>query len=240
MIMQANALRIPLAPQSVHCVVTSPPYLHATILWYNCGMAKKTVRNQKGQFVKGARASRATEFKPGTHWRERKPYWDSEWLRAEYVDKQRSCSEIAEQFGVTPNAIEFWLKKHGIPARSIKETRAVKHWSLRGAQNGMYGMTGSKNPHWLGGCTPERQALYSSPEWARVSIAVWRRDKATCQCCGATGKDTSMHIHHIVSFAVKELRSKASNLVLLCEQCHRFVHSKRNKSGEFIKKEVSG
>jgi len=32
----------------------------------------------------------------------------------------------------------------------------------------------------------------------------------------------------------KELRTDPNNLVLLCEVCHNFVHSKLNKNREFL------
>ena len=50
LIINANALNIPLADKSVQCVVTSPPY---------CGiiMSMKTQRDEKGRFVKGMRYS---------------------------------------------------------------------------------------------------------------------------------------------------------------------------------------
>jgi hypothetical protein len=199
--------------------------------------------NDKGQFVKGVRSHPETEFKKGEHWRPRRPYWDRDWLYNEYVTKQRTTSEIAADFGITDNGIWFWLRKHGIKTRTMNETRAIKHWGLTGEKNGMYGVKGSDNPNWKGGCTPDRQALYCSKEWANACGFVWKRDKATCQRCGSVAKRWSsqggiMHIHHIVSFSVPELRSDPENLVLLCVDCHRFVHSPRNINKEFIREEV--
>jgi len=194
------------------------------------------MRDKKGRFKKGERASPKTEFKPGQHWREPKPYWDREWLYQEYVVKERSAADIATEFGCRDTNILYFLDKHNIPRRSISEARAVKHWSLSGEQNGMYGVTGEDNPHWKGGCTPERQALYSSQEWAEVVRVVWERDQATCQRCRAREQDHegAFHIHHIVSFADETLRTESSNLVLLCDKCHWFVHSRENTEGEFI------
>jgi thymidylate synthase (FAD) len=92
---------------------------------------------------------------------------------------------------------------------------------------------------WKGGLTPERQALYASPEWVDAVKMVWARDNATCQKCGAhhnTAKSRgTFHIHHIVSFMVRELRADVDNLVLLCRDCHHWVHSKSNESKLFIK-----
>jgi len=101
------------------------------------------------------------------------------------------------------------------------------------------GKTGEQHPSYKGGLTPERQSVYSSTEWVEAVKAVWSRDKATCQCCGKLHNTTeargTFHIHHIVSFQVKELRTEPSNLVLLCKDCHKFIHSKKNASKQFIK-----
>lgn len=192
--------------------------------------------DKKGRFQKGERLSRATEFKQGEHWREEKPFWNREWLQTEYVDKQRSAAEIANEFGVTEAAIFFWMRKHNIPRRTVSEAREVKHWGLSGEVNGMFGRKGEQNPRWRGGVTPERQALYSSTEWARAVRAVWKRDKGYCQRCGqhytVIGE---MHIHHLVSFAVKELRTEVLNLLLICEPCHNWIHSKDNIQNDFIR-----
>jgi hypothetical protein len=101
------------------------------------------------------------------------------------------------------------------------------------------GKTGEQHPSYKGGLTPERQSVYSSTEWVEAVKAVWSRDNATCQCCGKHHNTTeargTFHIHHIVSFQVKELRTEPSNLVLLCKDCHKFIHSKKNVNKQFIK-----
>jgi len=95
---------------------------------------------------------------------------------------------------------------------------------------------GEENPHWKGGITPERQAFYTSREWAEACLFVWNRDKATCQRCGKKkiNNDEEFHIHHIISFSQKELRAEPNNLILLCGDCHRWVHSAKNMNNEFL------
>ena len=44
-------------------------------------------------------------------------YQDRAWLTKEYVDKQRTMQEIADQFGVTPMSIHGWIRKFDIPSR---------------------------------------------------------------------------------------------------------------------------
>ena len=194
------------------------------------------MEKKDGRFKKGERRSPKTEFKPGEHWRPAKPFREKEWLEQEYVVKKRSAGEIAAEFGVTDAAILFWIRKHGIPRRTVAQARSIKHWGLAGEKNGMYGVRGDKHPGWRGGITPERQTVYSSKEWAKASVAVWRRDKRTCQRCGKRySKGMAFHIHHIVSFQVVALRTEPSNLVLLCIDCHHFVHSPANVERLFIK-----
>jgi len=103
----------------------------------------------------------------------------------------------------------------------------------------MKGRKGKDTPNWKGGITPERQVAYSSKEWVDAVKGVWARDKAICQRCGKNHNETknrgTFHIHHVVSFEVKELRTSVDNLVLLCAKCHRWVHGKKNVKNEFIR-----
>jgi len=97
---------------------------------------------------------------------------------------------------------------------------------------------GVKNGMWKGGITPERQSVYSSIEWSNAVKAVWKRDNATCQRCKihqSKIREKKFNIHHIVSFMNKDLRTNTNNLILLCYDCHKWVHSKKNINKEFIK-----
>jgi hypothetical protein len=109
---------------------------------------------------------------------------------------------------------------------------------LKDGKPWMKGRKGELSTNWKGGITPERQAVYDSREWKEAVKAVWKRDNATCQRCGKrhnifTNRGT-FDIHHIVSFEVAELRCEVSNLVLLCEECHYWVHSNANTQKEFL------
>jgi len=194
------------------------------------------MRNNKGQFIKGDHPSPKTEFKKGEHWRSRKAHWDKSWLEREYTEGFRSAADIAEEMECTENNILYWLRKHGIPRRSVSEVRSRKHWGSSGEDNPMFGVSGSDHPGWKGGLTPARQALYTSEEWKSVCVEVRNRDSHLCQRCGwHEGYGTAGHIHHIVPFAdSEELRTDPDNLVLLCPDCHHWVHSLKNKEGRFI------
>lgn len=98
---------------------------------------------------------------------------------------------------------------------------------------------GAISPNYKGGVTPERQSIYSSIEWTNAVKEVWKRDNAICQNCGKHHNEESnrgkFHIHHLFSFAeYKHLRCNADNLILLCKQCHLWVHSNENKENKFL------
>lgn len=144
-----------------------------------------------------------------------------------------SSSEIATRFDVTEANVLHFLRCYDIARRSMKEIRAKKHWGANGQANPMFGRRGSLSTNWKGGATPLRQSFYSSQEWKQACRAVYRRDSATCQRCLVSARDTKLHVHHIVSFAYEPLRANPSNLTLLCNRCHRWVHSKKNVNKEW-------
>jgi len=45
-------------------------------------------------------------------------YRDEIWLNREYIERERSMADIADQFGITPAAINQWLVKHDISTRN--------------------------------------------------------------------------------------------------------------------------
>lgn len=132
--------------------------------------------------------------------------------------------------------------KHSEETKQKLKAMAISDGRLPwGKSNDPYwrGKKGDQHPSYKGGLTPERQSVYSSTEWVESVKVVWSRDNATCQCCGKHHNTTeargTFHIHHIVSFQVKELRTDPYNLVLLCKDCHKFIHSKKNITKKFIK-----
>lgn len=135
----------------------------------------------------------------------------------------------------------YWKGKNLYPETKEKiRQAAIEDGRVPYLKNGVHWLKGKKgatSPVWKGGITPERQAFYGTPEWKKMAGLVWRRDRATCQRCGRqkyNKEGIPLDIHHIVSFAVKELRLELTNLILLCEKCHYWVHSKKNINKEFI------
>jgi len=56
------------------------------------------------------------------------------------------------------------------------------------------------------------------PGWAEIRNRILKRDSAACRICN---KDYTLHVHHI---DWDRSNNKDSNLVTLCEPCHRAVH----------------
>lgn len=126
--------------------------------------------------------------------------------------------------------------------RKVSEA-SIKRGAVPYLRNGVHfnkGKRGAVVWNWKGGITPERQTFYRSEEWKEAVKIIWKRDNAICQRCGldfrtVDRKATRFHVHHIQSFAIKELRAEPSNLILLCHTCHNWVHSKKNVNREFLR-----
>jgi len=123
----------------------------------------------------------------------------------------------------------------------MREASSHPRPDLRGSGNPMHGLCGPLHPNWKGGSTPERQRVYASAEWAVVVRAVHARERYLCQRCGATNtkarmKDPStLHLHHVKGWSeFPDLRLAPDNIALLCATCHRWVHSRKNTSGEWL------
>ena len=139
-----------------------------------------------------------------------------------------------------------WKGKH-LPEETKEKMRQarLKDGHVPYLINGVHWLhaTGRKPASWKGGVTPLRQKIYSTDAWKKCVQIVWQRDNATCRRCGKKYSRTDgmkpFHIHHIYGFAqFPYLRANPDNLVLLCKECHNFVHSKQNIDHEFMLKKI--
>lgn len=170
--------------------------------------------------------------------RDPKRVW--EWIRDYGIETRKRGSDKRQQFKKGES-----LRKGCTLSEEHKEKvrqARIKDGRIPCMVNGVHWLhhyADRKPASWKGGISPERQAVYSSREWVSAVKKVWARDSATCQRCGKHHNTTesrgTFHVHHIVSFSVKELRTEPSNLVLLCRECHFFVHSNANMNRDFIK-----
>lgn len=182
--------------------------------------------------------------------RDPKRIW--EWLKDFSIDTRPRGHDWENRKGFA-----FWLEGKPSPFKGKKQTLEAKEamrqrrlldghvpYLTKDGKIYMKGRKGALHHNYKGGHTPERQKLQPSDKWKAVVRFVWRRDNAICQKCGLDHRtikrsDIKFHIHHIYSFSDYELlRTNSDNLVLLCESCHRWVHSKENIEHEFRVKEV--
>lgn len=163
------------------------------------------------------------------------------WLRKNEIPTRSRGGDSSS--GSFKKGSNLWLgKKHKPETKyKIREAR-IKDGHvpyLRNGEHWLKSVEKKDHPNYKGGLSPERQSFYSSKEWSEAIKQVWKRDNAICQKCGKNHNEEknrgNFHIHHLVSFQVRELRIEVSNLILLCEDCHRWVHSKKNINKEFLK-----
>lgn len=190
-----------------------------------------------------------------------------EWLFNEYFVLKKSANQIAQEIGRNSKRVWEWMRDYGFEMRTRghdtshlpkdgRSFRGKKHTTATKKRlkeiaiadgrlpykpevgSYMIGRSGKDHPSWKGGLTPERQAVYCSPEWCESVKVVWSRDNAICRRCGAHHNDEknrgNFHIHHIISFQVREFRTDPNNLILVCKPCHKWIHSKNNLTKEFI------
>jgi hypothetical protein len=167
--------------------------------------------------------------------RDPKRVW--EWIRDYGIPTRKRGSDPNQHFKKGQESA-FKGKHHTESAKKKLSLAQSKNSAWRGKFGKEHPRYGLKPKCYKGGISPERQSVYGSREWKDAVKAVWKRDNATCQNCGkhkSNHRDIDFDIHHIVSFANKELRCEPSNLVLLCEPCHYWVHSSKNTEKKFIK-----
>lgn len=170
--------------------------------------------------------------------RDPKRVW--EWIRDYGIETRPRGTDYGQNF--KPGHSAFKGKSHSEETREKIRRRRLEDgrvpYLMPDGTHAMRGRKGQSHPAWKGGLTPERQAFYSSIEWKSACKAVWHRANAKCERCGKHHNESAnrgtFHVHHIVSFMVRELRATPSNLALLCDECHRFVHSRKNNQKEFI------
>lgn len=161
-----------------------------------------------------------------------------EWLRDYGIPTRPRGSVLAQRF--QPGHTNCVGRVLSVTTREKIRQARIREGSVPYLKNGVHHLKGKRGaaiPTWKGGITPERQSVYGSQEWKEAVKAVWKRDNATCQRC-KKHHNTAQHrgtfdIHHIAGFEHVALRCEVSNLVLLCEACHYWVHSNDNTERMF-------
>lgn len=150
---------------------------------------------------------------------------DVEWLRSQYIDKQRSTIDIAKQLSIEPSLVSQWLKRHGVKARPRNQHKGrvfneLARLNMSKARKGLF--IGDKNPNWRGALVNPNTRLRASHQSKTWSLQVRTRDGNKCVKCSSTHK---LHAHHIKPWKTHpELRYEISNGMTLCAICHQKEH----------------
>jgi len=118
-----------------------------------------------------------------------------EWLSREYVERDKSSNQIAEEIKTSAFAVCNWLKKFGIPLRTDEEK--VERHSER--------MSGDRNPAWIGGISQNYQRRMLEEE----------KSEMICSWCKT---DEDIQVHHIDH---NRDNADLSNLIWLCGNCNK-------------------
>ena len=78
--------------------------------------------------------------------------------------------------------------------------------------------------------------MYARSFWKELAKEVYKRDEYKCQNCGSkhTFKN-KLHAHHTKTWAKFPMaRFEIKNIITLCQECHNWVHSKKNINNNFL------
>jgi transposase len=152
------------------------------------------------------------EMNPDLRKREYPRLANAEWLRQEYVKKNKTGYQIADEVGCSFGRVYASIREHGI------ETRDIGNWPS---------LSGSEHPNWNGGLEGY------GPGWTDTKRRdVRQRDDHTCQDprCSVTQDEhldqygEKLHVHHLrkaLDVDDAEQRNAEENLITLCRDCHR-------------------
>lgn len=152
--------------------------------------------------------------------------------------------EISVIFNCRRNSITQLLNKHGITNRKSKKENIELRNRISNSLIGRY--VGKDNPNYKG---YSDEKTIARGIFKTISKRLIRNADYTCSVCGKRGGD--MNVHHIYPFSMifddfinifyngnietiyDQLISyypftNESNLVVVCKECHRKIHSKDN------------
>lgn len=143
---------------------------------------------------------------------------DEDWIKDQYVVKEKSSYDIAEELGCTPPTVRNYMNFYGISLRDETEMWTDRfHEKIRDSSSN----DGSRTHY--------------GPGWEQKRQEIIERD-GSCQLCGSDGGDYSLEVHHIEPLQFFEIddeetrynydfeeANKKSNLILLCIHCHNNI-----------------
>ena len=179
-------------------------------------------------------------------------------LIEKYIIKQRSTIEIAKEFGVDRNTINYYLKKFNIPLRTYEEASQLvfekgkvtsedqKRYSAM--SSGFLGHkhsadsikkmsdanSGENHPQFKNWASLEPYGIGFNGE---IKEEIRVRDGYTCQGCPCTQEQLGykLCIHHI---DYDKLNNSKDNLISLCKSCHAKTNFGRKDWEMYFKKKI--
>lgn len=152
--------------------------------------------------------------------------------KSKYCSKQ--CHAEAFKLKRQGEGNPLWVKKETIKCKTcnkkieINPSQKNRKYCSRKCASKMLSLQyrGSNHWNWTGG-----KKHYYGPDWKQIARNIRKRDNWTCQVCGIYSKGRNgpvgaMHVHHIkplLSFNNYEEANHPSNLISLCQSCHRPV-----------------
>jgi len=170
----------------------------------------------------------------------------------------KKCAKCQDSNSYTYEDIKVLLEKEkctllskeyivGVPLEYVAQCGHIKHTQLLKFNQGQGRMCskcarpkGEQHHRYNSSLTDEdrfkNRDLWESKQWR---IAVYDKDKYTCQKCGDS-KGNNLNAHHISGWNIdKDKRFDVSNGITLCKECHNDFHVRNgygnNTESQFLK-----
>lgn len=126
-------------------------------------------------------------------------------------ERQKNCQQCGDRFSQKPTEAASSFRKRKFCSRECG-------WK------GQVFCRGAAHYAWR---DDARRKSRGGP-YRKWTLAVFNRDKATCQCCGAA--EIELHAHHIRPYKdFPDLRFEIANGITLCFKCHWALHAALNE-----------
>jgi transposase len=164
-----------------------------------------------------------------------KTYRSKSWLIDKYEKERLSADAVAKLCGTNGSTTRVWLRKYGIPLRTLREShlgyqpsritrqRMSISQKERLRQHPEAIKRGSENPLYING---NGNLPYPEAFNKELKKQIRLRDGFRCQLCGTSIKEKRLHIHHI-NYDIHDNRKR--NLISLCSTHHNRANYSREK-----------
>lgn len=188
-----------------------------------------TKRNEFGQFTKGSKGHLGykhsekskqlmSESRKGLTAKENNPHWNPEIHKGTQIECACGCGTLIPKYDKKGRPAKYIVghQAMGKPRPEVAE-KLKELW----AEGKLKSRSGDQHWNWKGGITPLIRLLRHTPEYKAWRLAVYKRDKWTCQDCAKHCDTKTIVAHHIKSFKeYPELRYEVDNGITLCRKCH--------------------